>query len=166
MAESMMQLRLRATREAGLSRDQVRGMDEDELRAAISKAGKNGSGSKRTAKRTVKKATGGGLPVEVWTRFMRTAHQGVPVAALQTSRGSGGLFSNLMPQFGDQQQPQAAQPRGSFQPPPMQDANPMDPYANTPQARAQRPAPVNANVRPEAAAGLDGWLVDRLFGRR
>jgi penicillin-binding protein 1A len=22
-----------------------------------------------------------------------------------------------------------------------------------------------ANVRPEAAAGLDGWLVDRLFGR-
>ena len=28
-----------------------------------------------------KKATGGGLPVEVWTRFMRTAHQGVPVAA-------------------------------------------------------------------------------------
>ncbi len=24
-----------------------------------------------------KKATGGGLPVEVWTRFMRTAHQGV-----------------------------------------------------------------------------------------
>ena len=29
-----------------------------------------------------RKATGGGLPVEVWTRFMRVAHQGVPVAAL------------------------------------------------------------------------------------
>ncbi|MGY4600003.1 penicillin-binding protein 1A [Bradyrhizobium sp. GM22.5] len=29
-----------------------------------------------------KKATGGGLPVEVWSRFMRTAHEGVPVAAL------------------------------------------------------------------------------------
>src|SRR5207248_11641516 len=27
-----------------------------------------------------KKATGGGLPVEVWTRFMKAAHQGVPVA--------------------------------------------------------------------------------------
>ncbi|OQW61677.1 MAG: penicillin-binding protein [Proteobacteria bacterium SG_bin9] len=114
-----------------------------------------------------KKATGGGLPVEVWTRFMRTAHQGVPVAALQTSRG--GLFSNLMPQSGDPQ-PQATQPRGTFQPPPMQDANPMDPnYGNRGYAQP-RPAPVSApanpNVRPEAAAGLDGWLVDRLFGRR
>src|ERR1700674_5446170 len=31
-----------------------------------------------------RKATGGGLPVEVWTHFMRAAHQGVPVAALPT----------------------------------------------------------------------------------
>jgi len=30
----------------------------------------------------MKKVTGGGLPVEIWTRFMRPAHQGVPVAAL------------------------------------------------------------------------------------
>ena len=34
-----------------------------------------------------KKATGGGLPVEVWTRFMKAAHQGVP-AALPGSQGS------------------------------------------------------------------------------
>src|SRR6204780_5284480 len=27
------------------------------------------------------KATGGGLPVEIWTRFMKVAHQGVPAAA-------------------------------------------------------------------------------------
>ena len=33
-----------------------------------------------------KKATGGGLPVEVWTRFMRAAHQGVPVAGLPMAR--------------------------------------------------------------------------------
>ena len=33
-----------------------------------------------------KKATGGGLPVEVWTRFMRTAHQGVPVASLPSAQ--------------------------------------------------------------------------------
>ena len=39
-----------------------------------------------------RKATGGGLPVEVWTRFMRTAHQGVAVAALP---GGGGFFSNF-----------------------------------------------------------------------
>ena len=41
-----------------------------------------------------KKATGGGLPVEVWTRFMRAAHQGVPVAGLPSSQ-RGGLLSNL-----------------------------------------------------------------------
>ena len=41
-----------------------------------------------------KKATGGGLPVEVWTRFMRTAHQGVPVAGLPNSQ-RGGFMSNL-----------------------------------------------------------------------
>ena len=28
------------------------------------------------------KASGGNLPVEIWSRFMKTAHQGVPVAAL------------------------------------------------------------------------------------
>ena len=41
-----------------------------------------------------KKATGGGLPVEVWTRFMRTAHQGVAVAGLPNSQ-RGGFLSNL-----------------------------------------------------------------------
>ena len=41
-----------------------------------------------------KKATGGGLPVEVWTRFMRAAHQGVPVASLPNSQ-RGGFMSNL-----------------------------------------------------------------------
>src|SRR3954466_9067225 len=41
-----------------------------------------------------KKAPGGGLPVEVWTRFMRAAHQGVAVAALPGSQ-AGGFFSNV-----------------------------------------------------------------------
>jgi membrane peptidoglycan carboxypeptidase len=41
-----------------------------------------------------KKATGGGLPVEVWTRFMRSAHQGVAVASLPNSQ-RGGFMSNL-----------------------------------------------------------------------
>ena len=36
-----------------------------------------------------KKATGGGLPVEVWSRFMKTAHEGVPVAALPNSQAAG-----------------------------------------------------------------------------
>src|SRR6266851_1223157 len=41
-----------------------------------------------------RKTTGGGLPVEVWTRFMRSAHQGVAVVALPNSRQSG-FFSNI-----------------------------------------------------------------------
>jgi penicillin-binding protein 1A len=100
-----------------------------------------------------KKATGGGLPVEVWTRFMRTAHQGVPVAALPNSQ-RGGLMSNL---FQTASQVSAApapsapvlQQGGGYRPPP---------------ARTSAPPP-NPSARPEAAAGLDGWLVDRLFGR-
>jgi penicillin-binding protein 1A len=44
-----------------------------------------------------KHVTGGGLPVEIWSRFMRGAHQGVPVASLPGGSGSGlftGLFGN------------------------------------------------------------------------
>ncbi len=88
-----------------------------------------------------RKATGGGLPVEVWTRFMRTAHEGVPVASLPNSQGGWGL-SNLA---------QAAS----------QVSAPTPPAAVNGGAR---PAPTRANVRPEPAAGLDGWLMDRLFG--
>jgi penicillin-binding protein 1A len=34
-----------------------------------------------------RKTTGGGLPVDVWSRFMKAAHQGVPVADLSYGRG-------------------------------------------------------------------------------
>jgi penicillin-binding protein 1A len=91
-----------------------------------------------------KKATGGGLPVEVWTRFMRAAHQGVAVAALPGSQ-TGGFFSTIA---------QAASPSSA-------------PAVSAPQpaSAAGRPAPTRTSVRPEAASGLDGWLMDRLFGR-
>lgn len=94
-----------------------------------------------------KKATGGGLPVEVWTRFMRAAHEGVPVANLPNSQATWGL-SNLAQAASQVAPPTAAAPgpapanAGGYRPPP----------------------PTRANVRPEAAAGLDGWLMDRLFG--
>ncbi|HWC92232.1 MAG TPA: PBP1A family penicillin-binding protein, partial [Pseudolabrys sp.] len=42
-----------------------------------------------------KHVTGGGLPVEIWSRFMRAAHQNVPVAALPGTR-SGTLLSGLI----------------------------------------------------------------------
>jgi penicillin-binding protein 1A len=88
-----------------------------------------------------KKATGGGLPVEVWTRFMKTAHQGAAVAALPGAQ-SGGVLSNLA-----------------------QISSQIVPATPVPASGSSRPAPTRTSVRPEAASGLDGWLMDRLFGR-
>jgi penicillin-binding protein 1A len=109
-----------------------------------------------------KKATGGGLPVEVWTRFMKAAHQNVLPAPLPGSmQPQGGLLSNLFPgssrgtTSGQQPYPQQSSNSGSLPPP-----NGSAPY---PQGR---PPVTQTSGRPEAAAGLDGWLVDRLFGGR
>ncbi len=112
-----------------------------------------------------KKATGGGLPVEVWTRFMRTAHQGVPVASLPSAQ-PGNPFSNLMQaasQVSLPSPPSASQPQ-------VQSQAPMPPVP-LPSGGGYRPpqpvrtsAPPNPSARPEAAAGLDGWLMDRVFG--
>ncbi|HVX79132.1 MAG TPA: penicillin-binding protein 1A [Bradyrhizobium sp.] len=97
-----------------------------------------------------RKATGGGLPVEVWSRFMRAALQGVPVATLPTWQGDGPL-SNLM-----QAASQVSAPTPS--------ASPASPSPMPPPGGTYRPQPSRAAVRPEADAGLDGWLIQRLFG--
>jgi penicillin-binding protein 1A len=96
-----------------------------------------------------KKVTGGGMPVEIWSRFMRAAHQGVAVANLPggDTRSGGGLFSGL---FGD---------NGSPAPRP----------AATVGAAPAPPAPVqSASSAPPAhdGASLDGYLLQNLFGRR
>jgi penicillin-binding protein 1A len=85
-----------------------------------------------------KKATGGSLPVDVWSRFMRAAHQGVAVASLPGLAGNALLASAL---------PNAAP------------ANPASEGQVNPQAGSQavRPQPIDR--------GLDGWFLDRLFGR-
>jgi penicillin-binding protein 1A len=89
-----------------------------------------------------KHVTGGSLPVDIWSRFMREAHQGVPVASLPGAPG-GGLFSNL---FG-----------GNSGPEPASD-HPLPP------APVQ---PVSANARATDGSGsLDGWLLNNLFGGR
>jgi penicillin-binding protein 1A len=106
-----------------------------------------------------KKATGGGLPVEVWSRFMRTAHQGVPVASLPNSQ-VGWALSNLVQASS---QVSAPSPQSLAPPAPVPSAGQYRPPTPAP-TRAS--APPNPNARPEAAAGLDGWLVDRLFGGR
>ncbi len=41
-----------------------------------------------------RKATGGGLPVEIWSRFMKTAHQGIAPAALPGVGGGGWVASS------------------------------------------------------------------------
>jgi penicillin-binding protein 1A len=114
-----------------------------------------------------KKATGGGLPVEVWSRFMKAAHQGVPVAAIPNSQGNWGP-SNLI-QISSQSRAPSAPLQQIHAPPQMQAAPTPAPvpsgggYYRQP-APTRASAPPNPHARPEAAAGLDGWLVDRLFG--
>ena len=103
-----------------------------------------------------KKATGAGLPVEVWTRFMRSAHQGVAVAGLPNSQ-RGGFMSNL---FQTASQASAAPSTSAS----ALGAGPAGRWIWPAPARTSAPPP-NPSARPEPAAGLDGWLVDRMFGR-
>ena len=93
-----------------------------------------------------KKATGGGLPVEIWTRFMKAAHQGVTPAPLPASQPPGGLLTTIA---------QAVTPAAPPSPP------------SAAGTRTAPASPARTSSRPEASSGLglDGWLVDRLFGR-
>jgi len=43
-----------------------------------------------------RKAVGGGLPVDIWSRFMRAAHQGVAPAALPGLGGTGWMGASLL----------------------------------------------------------------------
>jgi penicillin-binding protein 1A len=79
---------------------------------------------------------------------MRTALQGVqptplPSAVSPNAQPTGPLAT--MAQITSQISPPAA---------------PTAPANN-----GNRPAPTRTAVRPEADAGLDGWLIQRLFGR-
>ncbi|MBX9710483.1 MAG: penicillin-binding protein [Xanthobacteraceae bacterium] len=138
-----------------------------------------------------KKATGGGLPVEVWTRFMKVAHENVPVADLpgaQQASIGGGFLSNFFHasarSSGQQVNSQPASPpsgnaygggsynggyasSGGNTPQPVQ--QPQRPYPPPPSYYPNtRPQVAQTSARPEAASGLNGggWLVDRLFGGR
>jgi len=120
-----------------------------------------------------KHATGGGLPVEVWTRFMRAAHQNIAPAPLPNSdRGLFGAVASALSPATDQGASPA--PQATLQPPPLaalptRASSTPSSYTGSgmtlppPTPASVRPA---QNVRPEASAGLDGgWLVNRLFGR-
>ncbi|MFL6797616.1 MAG: transglycosylase domain-containing protein [Xanthobacteraceae bacterium] len=83
-----------------------------------------------------KKATGGGIPVEVWTRIMKVAHQGVPVADLPGLAATPS-FASALPPWG---------------------TSPAPVSANEPPPASRAPAPIDRD--------MDGWFLDRLFGRR
>ena len=85
-----------------------------------------------------KKATGGALPVDIWSRFMKVAHQGVPVASLPGLAGAASFASAL---------PNALLSPGSSEAPVGQGG-----------AESARPQVINRS--------LDGWFLDRLFGQR
>jgi penicillin-binding protein 1A len=114
-----------------------------------------------------RKATGGGLPVEIWSRFMRAAHQGVPIAALPNSQ-TPGFFTGVA---------QVAPASGGLQLGPQVTASQITAPASSPASASLAPLPpaggyrapparASSSARPEAAAGLDGWLIQRLFGGR
>ena len=123
-----------------------------------------------------KKVSGGNLPVEIWSRFMKAAHEGVPVAGLPLGAWRGA---------------EAQSPDGSPAPPlnltgsqlgtggrggrPPQPAPPPEAFA--PQARAIGPrgapgadadrAPIPPAEIPNAGRGppaRDKGLLDKLFG--
>jgi penicillin-binding protein 1A len=85
-----------------------------------------------------RKMTGGGLPVEAWSRVMQAAHRGIPVAALPGT-GMDAVASTGTHGAG---------------PVPPEDLPPGDVL---PSRTAAAPR--------QAQSGIDGWLLDRLFGR-
>jgi penicillin-binding protein 1A len=93
-----------------------------------------------------RKATGGGLPVEVWSRFMKVAHQGLP--ATELPQGASGL----------------AGPASATGPTAL-----LAPMAARPPAPAPSlaVAPGKGHEASRPAEGtIDGWLMNRLFPGR
>lgn len=84
-----------------------------------------------------RKTTGGGLPVEIWSRFMKVAHQGVPPAPLPGLAGR------------------------SPAPPPAQRA-PADVVASAPMPQSGEGARARAS---DSHLSLDQWLLEKVFGR-
>ena len=88
-----------------------------------------------------KKVTGGSVPVDIWSRFMRAAHQGIPPTPLPGY--SGGWMSSAPP--------------ASLAPP--------APIGRNSEGAISGAAIDNGQQR-NSGGSLDFWLLDKLFGRR
>jgi penicillin-binding protein 1A len=60
-----------------------------------------------------RKATGGGLPVEIWSRFMRAGHQGVAPSALPGLMSYTGWAPAPPSNYGNGAQTSSANPRAA-----------------------------------------------------
>jgi penicillin-binding protein 1A len=125
-----------------------------------------------------KKVSGGNLPVEIWSRFMKAAHEGVPVAGLPLGAGRSaeaqGPDASPTPPLNLTGAQMGTGGRGGRQPQP---APPPAPENLTPQARVIGPrgapganadgAPIPPSEIPNAGHGppvRDKGLLDKLFG--
>ena len=97
-----------------------------------------------------RKTTGGSLPVDIWSQFMKAAHRGKTPSDLPgggMAVASSGIAALIQ---GGGLLPAPTQPVASSAP---------TPPANIGGGRSREP------VRPEAGT-IDGWFLDRLFSRR
>jgi penicillin-binding protein 1A len=111
----------------------------------------------------MKKITGGGLPVEVWSEFMRTAHRGktpsdLPGAAIAALVTAPGPASN--PLSGPSQSP-SANPSANPLPGPVSGPVSGPPSSPAPPRRREAREARQA-VRPTDPPG-DDWDMDRWF---
>jgi penicillin-binding protein 1A len=124
-----------------------------------------------------KKVSGGNLPVEIWSRFMKAAHQGVPVAALPLGAWRNAEAPNpgapLPPLDLTGAQAPTPQPggRGGLPPQPSTPQGLALPPAAVPGPRGPpRPAAVSAPIPPAsipspgAGAAGDKGLLNKLLG--
>jgi penicillin-binding protein 1A len=124
-----------------------------------------------------KKVSGGNLPVEIWSRFMKAAHEGAPVAALPLGTWQAGPPDPLAPLFapfdggGNPPQPPGLIPpsggRGGAQP--VATGAPLDrapaPAGRAPAAPAAPDAPVPPAPIPLAPGQKTNNFLNKIFGR-
>ncbi|HSI41997.1 MAG TPA: penicillin-binding protein 1A [Xanthobacteraceae bacterium] len=104
-----------------------------------------------------KKASGSGLPVEIWSRVMRSAHEGLPVTGLPGAEP----MPSAPPPGGELPDEPAVSGLPNFFPGLFPSTAPSAPPGRAPEG--VRPP---GNVGGPRAPTLDNWLMEKLFGQR